>query len=483
MNPIHDTLDSELVEYSKLLDSQFISFQKNNEYCCKALTNTNLQCKNIMYKAHLLCKLHRKKKYSPDYIIVYIHNDIQKNRKKNYNTNNETHIIAYPYKNKEKYNKDSLIYKKELQEDYIQNLIKVNQITTCKVCNDTFTNNELIKCTYTTCDNKHLICSSCLSGYIDSQIANNIGTYECMFHNAEKCNGEYKPTLVHDICDKDSKLSKWKELVTITDIYKLSNVCDNYIICPLCRSWGCILDIEPGNTEPMNVKCLNCNLEWCNLCKREAHRDASCYKLVFTETETLEKRISIIDTMIQNIMTKILTHTCSTCSSAYIKEDGCNLMYCSRCGGMSCYICNTKIYYKPGKSKYYHFVGHEFSASDAVCPIWNNNFDDNRIDAYGGAADVAGAGAGAGAAAGGAADVAGAGAGAGADGAVAADKIKQGNIKYNTKKIITELILFLANNHTCENVQQLIYNRIRNLYEKDEEYKIITEEFLKLDIK
>jgi len=478
MNPNNDILDKEdkedieLNEYSKLIDSQFISFQKNNEYCCKALTHSNLQCKNSSYdynyktktyKKQLLCKLHRNKKYSPDYSIVYIHNDnhTKKNGRVIHKTNDDTHIIAYPYKNKEQYYKDIDIYKQELKDNYVQNLIKIKQITTCKVCNDIFTNNDLIKCSYSTCDNKHLVCSSCLIGYIDSQIANNIGTYECMFNKADKCNGEYKPSIVNEIIHndtKDDKLSKWTELVNITDIYKLSNICDNYIICPLCRSWGCILEIEPGNNEPINIKCLNCNLEWCNLCKRQAHNDSSCYKLIFTDTETLEKRTSIVDTMIQNIITKTLTHTCSTCSSAYIKEDGCNLMNCSRCGGMSCYICNTKIYYKEGRGKYWHFVGHELSEIGATCSLWNKSDDAGN----GGAGN------------------------AGAYGGAAIDEaniIKKGNVEYNTKKIITELILFLGHNHNSETIQQLIYNRIRCLYEKDEEYKFITEEFVKLDIK
>ena len=422
---------SEVLEYSKLIDSKFVNFHKKNNYHCMALTHLELQCKYTHYTVdqHILCKLHRKKKYTPDYVIVYIDNDTESDSSSN------KHIIAYPYKNKEHYYKDIELYKQELKDKYIENLGKMKQITTCKVCNDTFIHNELIKCSNTTCDNKHLICSSCLTGYINSQISNNIGTHECMFNKSEKCNGEYKPTIVntiltkHDKDDKDDKLVKWKELVTITDIFKMANICDNYIICPLCRKWGCILDIDPRTTDSIDIKCMNCELYWCHLCKREAHDSSSCYTLKFKDDETEDMQIKIIDIIIQDIITKALTHKCSTCGCAYIKEEGCNLMVCSHCGGMTCYICGAKIYYKEGRGKYWHFAGHEFSDPGTTCLTWNNNADDG--------------------------------------------KEKQGNTEYNNNKIIRELVQFIVNNY--EHIRKMIYKRILFLYEKEHNLDILSE--------
>ena len=54
-------------------------------------------------------------------------------------------------------------------------------------------------------------------------------------------------------------------------------------------------------------------------------------------------------------------------------------MVCAHCSGMTCYLCNTKLYYKEGKGKYWHFAGHEFSDPDAVCTIWNNIANDNVV--------------------------------------------------------------------------------------------------------
>jgi hypothetical protein len=174
---------------------------------------------------------------------------------------------------------------------------------------------------------------------------------------------------------------------------------------------------------------MNCNLKWCNLCKRESHKGSSCYKLIFKENESEDMRIYIIDTMIRDIITKALTHTCSTCGTAYIKEEGCNLMICSHCGGMSCYLCNAKIYYKEGRGKYWHFAGHENSDPGATCLVWNNTSDDG--------------------------------------------KEHQGNTEYNNNKIISEFILFIKNN--VETISKIIYDRILFLSEKDNNLYILEE--------
>jgi len=461
-----DENDKTLInDYNLLLDSKFQNFQKNNKRCL-ALTNSNSQCKyyksliyknNVWVEKHILCKLHCKKKYKPDYVVVFIHNHDNHGNHDN-DPASEKHIIAYPYKNKEQYNKDIEIYKQELKDIYSESLKKIKQIITCKVCNETFTHNELIKCSNTTCDNKHLVCSSCLYGYINSQISNNIGTYDCMFNKAEKCNGTYTITSINKLFDVDhvgNTLSIWQELVNITDIYKMANICDNYKICPLCRKWGCIFEPDPqienadadnDNDNNSNIECMNCKLQWCTLCNRATHIGNSCYKLNFTDKETPEQYIHIIDNRIQDIISKVLTHKCSTCSCAYTKEEGCNLMTCAQCGGMTCYLCNAKIYYKAGRGKYWHFIGHELSDSDAKCHLWNRTSDDSDVSDVRDVRDVR------------------------------EDKdCRNGNKDYNNKKIISEIMLFLSKNN--DKTKKIIYDRIMFLYEKDNEFTFIIEKF------
>ena len=175
----------ELEDYKNLTEHNFQRFEKyqRNDVRCLALTQKNEHClkPNCYYlDGHILCKYHRKKKYSPEYVIVYIHNYLEKKKDKH-------HIISYPYKNKKKYEADIELYKKELLGIKLASIIKLKQITQCKVCLEDFANKDLLKCSNTSLEHQHFICSTCLEGYINSQLHNDIGNNECMFNGAEKC--------------------------------------------------------------------------------------------------------------------------------------------------------------------------------------------------------------------------------------------------------------------------------------------------------
>ena len=110
-------------------------------------------------------------------------------------------------------------------------------------------------------------------------------------------------------------------------------------------------------------------------------------------------------------------------------------MHCSHCVGMTCYLCNAKLYYKEGKGKYWHFAGHEFSDPDVVCTIWNSIANDGQAN--------------------------------------------QGNTNFNNNKILKELILFVINNK--DDIKKKIYERIKILYEKDNDFNFIITTFEELN--
>ena len=425
-------IDNEIQEYKHILENNFQRFEKHQQHSikCLALTKNNEQCfkYNFSIDNHILCKYHRKKKYTPKYVIVYIHNYLEK-------ISNDHHIITYPYKNKEKYEVDIELYKKELIDIKLDSIIKLRQITKCKVCLEDFNNKDLVKCSNTSLEHQHFICNECFGGYINSQLINDIGNNECMFNGAEKCDGIYNDNIIDKVIDTPETKVKWNNMINITNIFKLSNICDNYQICPLCRKWGCILDTTNADTingnidnnTKLSIKCEQCNLSWCNTCKREAHGNDSCYKLKFKEDETEEKQCEVIDKMIVDIISNSVTKKCSTCGCAYIKEEGCNLMTCHKCYGMTCYLCNAKIYYKEGKGKYWHYIGHDYSDEDAVCRLYNNNAGDGSVT--------------------------------------------EGNAIHTKKQILKEIYNFLIQNE-METVC-LINKRLHILYEEDEDYKFI----------
>ena len=423
-------IDNEIQEYKHILEHNFQRFEKHQQHSikCLALTKNNEQCSkyNFSLDNHILCKYHRKKKYTPKYVIVYIHNYLEK-------TSIDHHIITYPYKNKKKYEVDIELYKKELIDIKLDSIIKLRQITKCKVCLEDFNNKDLVKCSNTSLEHQHFICNECFGGYINSQLINDIGNNECMFNGAEKCDGIYNDNIIDKVIDTPETKVKWNDMINITNIFKLSNICDNYQICPLCRKWGCIFDITNADNinddTKLTINCEQCKLSWCNTCKREAHGDDSCYKLKFKDDENEEKQFEIIDKMLVDIISNIVTKKCSTCGCAYIKEEGCNLMTCHKCHGMTCYLCNSKIYYKEDKGKYWHFIGYDYSDEDAVCRLYNNNAGDGSVT--------------------------------------------EGNAIHTKKQILKEIYNFLIQNE-METVC-LINKRLHILYEEDEDYKFIIE--------
>ena len=225
-------IDNEIQEYKHILENNFQRFEKHQQHSikCLALTKNNEQCSkyNFSLDNHILCKYHRKKKYTPKYVIVYIHNYLEK-------TSIDHHIITYPYKNKEKYKVDIELYKKELIYIKLDSIIKLRQITKCKVCLEDFYNKDLLKCSNTSLEHQHFICSECLEGYINSQLLNDIGNNECMFNGSDKCEGIYNDSIIDKVIDNPETKEKWNELITVSNIFKIANICDNYQICPLCR--------------------------------------------------------------------------------------------------------------------------------------------------------------------------------------------------------------------------------------------------------
>jgi len=430
-------IKQELEDYKKLTEHNFHRFEKyqRDHYMCLALTQKNEQClkHNCYYiDGHILCKYHRKKKYSPEYVIVYIHNYLE-------NKSDEHHSITYTYKNKKKYETDIELYKKELLDTKLESIFKLKLITQCKVCLEDFDNKDLLKCSNTSLEHQHFVCSECLEGYINSQLINDIGNNECMFNVSDKCEGIYNDSIIDKVIDTPEKKEKWNELIKITNIFKIANICDNYQICPLCRKWGCILDTTNdvtitcygiiNNDIKLTIKCEQCHLSWCNTCKREAHGNDSCYKLKFKDNETNEKECEVIDKMIVDIISNSVTKKCATCGCAYIKEEGCNLITCNKCYGMTCYLCNSKIYFKEGKGKYWHFIGHDYSDEYAVCRLYNNNPGEGSV--------------------------------------------VEGNSIHIKKEIIKEIFNFINENEDI--IGNIINTRLHILYEKDEDYKFIVE--------
>lgn len=413
---------------------------------CYAIVKTNdhTRCKSISRHNSIFCSIH--KKYKPKYVAVILEDNNNGNDNNNIISTTWTNI---PYTNEIDVKIKIQNIKDEIEKAKLDKIVKeidkLNSITTCKVCGDSVTNNsDLIRCCKATSTNEHLVCNLCLIRHISILVADGIGSYTCMFNNSDKCGGEYTENDIKKVIiinnpnpiNSTTKQLQWDELVNISIINKMASICDDYVICPLCCKWGCIFEIPAGFQGHVYIPCEKCGDNWCNFCKRKSHGDRSCYQLEFYNDEPNEKRIEVIDRMLQEIITKALTHCCSTCGSVYIKEEGCNLMMCPKCDSMTCYLCNMKLYYK-NNTKYWHFVGHDLSDPDAQCKLWNNNAGDGKAN--------------------------------------------QGNTELNLNAIKNNLLNFIKSNIT-DNLYVLICERIIYILKDDKEYADIVKLFENFNI-
>lgn len=328
-----------------------------------------------------------------------------------------------------------------------------NVLYNCAVCCDEFANRtDLIECSSSARNEyNHLVCLECLKGHVSSLLCDGIASLDCMFNKHENCQGQYTEEHIKHALEYQNtsilaatadnsvidgyRYSKWQEVMAASEIIKLAGICDNYLICPLCYKWGCIFEIPVGAEKyPFYIRCAACKLEWCTLCKRGAHAARSCYELVFNKVELADvaRMTQVIDKMIQDIATRALTHCCGICGCSYVKEEGCNLMTCPKCNGMSCFICGMKLYYK-GDTKYWHFTGHDKADRGARCPLWNNYAGDGQE--------------------------------------------KQGNTAFNIASIEKEFNKFMTSNEGNNRVSKLIIQRIVANYEKDKAFESIIKNF------
>ena len=410
-------------------DMYCVAIKKTLSNVDSLLYEFDKRCKIKHINNSIFCAIHKKKKKNPIRIAL----DINPNKQ----------WISIPFTNEEDNTKTIQEYRLRIiseQIDKEKNLIELYITTiTCIICfEEVSSNDKLLRCNKSNHNTQHLICSECMYKYITALKTDGIGSNMCMFDKESKCGGEYSIELMNSVLPTLEQQLEWQELLNISEIYKLASICDDYVICPLCCKYGCIFEIYPGaNQDRYYIPCAKCNKKWCNICKRKQHGNQSCYKLNFSEDESEDKQIIIINNMIQDITTKALTHCCSTCGCPYIKEEGCNLMICSKCNSMSCFLCNMKLYYK-NNVKYWHFIGQELAEPNAVCPLWNN---------------IAGDG-----------------------------KENQGNTEFNELAVKKELLKFISANISSHNIMHKIITQLTIQFEKDKKYENFISDFIALRV-
>ena len=235
----------------------------------------------------------------------------------------------------------------------------------CNCCGDSFDKLLLVSCHN---NPSHILCHECFIRHIDLQIESTNASLDCVFHPNDKCNGLYDLQKIKFVIKSDDKFEKYIKYVEQSELHKISGIVSNFQCCPHCSKFGLEIDDQ---VNKLKIICQNCSNYWCNLCRKEYHEIENCYYLTQSPNTKIIDNLHIINNIIAEIITKSKMN-CPHCKTKYIKEDGCNLITCSKCKCYSCYICNEKIFDNDKGNHYYHFIGHPLYNGKSSCELYTD---------------------------------------------------------------------------------------------------------------
>jgi len=233
----------------------------------------------------------------------------------------------------------------------------------CSICHTCISLAKAIICT---ANENHRICSSCVTAYFKTSIAEKAGCKNCLFN--KNCEGHYTNAIIRALIPNDmyKQLKKqWKTL-------RLNSLAlqPSFQICPFCTKYGSKFDIAGDNFNCVNsLNCEYCHKQWCTRCFGElnasnvfSHRCAR-FNREF-KIQTVNK--NFIEQCVEALTTGILFRTCPRCNIKYEKRDGCAIITCMACQCVSCWICESEI--RNGD----HLIGSNYSK---IHKIYNNSHE------------------------------------------------------------------------------------------------------------
>ncbi|KAH8925780.1 hypothetical protein BT69DRAFT_1216116, partial [Atractiella rhizophila] len=186
------------------------------------------------------------------------------------------------------------------------------------------------------CREGHLFCKDCVIRYCQEQIGNQKASINCI--DADGCDDYFPDQEVERVLpEKELKLLqriRQKIELNAANIQGLEE-------CPFCP-FAMVID----NPEEKVFQCQkeDCMKISCRKCKKESHLPKTC------EEVDQDKKIDGLH-QVEEAMSEALLRVCPNerCKNRFIKEDGCNKMWCPSCRTSSCYLCGAVV------SDYSHF--------------------------------------------------------------------------------------------------------------------------------
>ncbi|KAL4968418.1 E3 ubiquitin-protein ligase RNF216 [Aspergillus stella-maris] len=236
------------------------------------------------------------------------------------------------------YRQDAAVRKKKDEEEAErineEEHVRTGNLVECQCCYGDVPANRCLPCEG---EDLHFFCYTCVRRIADTQIG--IMKYKLQCFDVSGCQAAFNRSLLREVLG--SAIMNKLDSLQQEDEIRLAGL-EGLEDCPFC-SYKAVL---PPVEEDKEFRCENssCKAVSCRLCQEKSHIPMSC------EENRKDKGLSERH-QVEEAMSKALIRNCPRCQLPIIKADGCNKMYCTKCGTYMCYLCQKDI----SKELYNHF--------------------------------------------------------------------------------------------------------------------------------
>ncbi|GAA5916284.1 E3 ubiquitin-protein ligase RNF216 [Sporobolomyces salmoneus] len=219
----------------------------------------------------------------------------------------------------------------------------------CQCCFDQYALENTVPC-----EKGHRFCRDCAISNASHRIGDQHYTLPCM----TDCDALFS-SKDHETWMPEKMRATLERLQADKELEMAFEGVEGFEKCPFCPF---AVYIENENERLFTCLREDCGKVSCRKCKKEGHVPLTC------EEADRESRMGGVHA-VEDAMTEAMIRSCPKCQLKYIKSEACNKITCSKCGALSCYICQAVV------KDYSHFDQSAPGApngNSSKCPLWDD---------------------------------------------------------------------------------------------------------------
>ncbi|KAI1804948.1 hypothetical protein F4811DRAFT_250097 [Daldinia bambusicola] len=244
--------------------------------------------------------------------------------------------------------KDAEAARETEEEENFAHAKLTGEVLECGCCFDEYALNRMVHCDG---HDIHWFCRNCMKLQAETNVG--LSKYEISCMSVDGCEAGFSADQKKLFLDK--KLRVALERLEQEAMLRMAGI-ENLETCPFCPYAAECPPIEVDK----EFTCVNpgCEKVSCRLCHKETHIPKTCAEA--SRDHGLDARH-----VLEEAMSEALIRNCNNCKTPYLKVNGCNKVYCTKCSTMQCYVCRQTI------TGYAHFDDARRGGKSGQCPLFD----------------------------------------------------------------------------------------------------------------